>query len=182
MAARAKVVDHKLRTPVLIGVDSGATRVLLHGDDDGGQAVERLELVKILDGPVGVEHHAVHGELRQATHGVPQAHGLALIKLDQGDGVTVLAGGGHKPLQRSDVTRMGDIEHAQADAAVLAAAQRPTGKAGVETKLVHGIHNAPSSLLDHARLPVDHARHRLSGNAGKLGDVCHGHRPTRLVD
>ena len=137
---------------------------------------------KILDGPVCVEHHAVHGELRQATCRVPQAHGLALIKLDQGDGVTVLAGGGHKPLQRSDVARMGDVEHAQADAAVPAAAQRPAGKAGVEAKLVHGVHNALSSLLDHARLPVDHARHRLPGDAGELGDICHGHRPARLVD
>lgn len=178
MPALAEVIYDHRGAAVLIGVDRGAARMLLHRDDDGRQPLHGLEFLEILHGPVRVEDHAVDGQLRQAARDVAQAHRPALIELDERHGVLAVARRGDDAVECGDVAGAGDVEHAQADAPVLAPAQGPSGETRVEAELVHGVHDPLARLLDDARLAVDHARDRLAGHPGEPGDICHGDRAT----
>ncbi len=150
--------------------------MLLHRDDDRGQAGHGLELVEVFHRAVGVEDHAVNGTLRQAARDVAQAHRPSLIELDERHRIAAIARSGNDAVESRHVAGAGDVEHAQAYAAVLPAAQGPAGEAWVEPELIHGVLDALTRLLDDARLTVHHARDRLARDARQARDIRHRHR------
>lgn len=72
------------------------------------------------------------------------------IYFREGNGVSVLIGGGSKALHTVEVACTGNVEHGDADGLKLATAQRPAGKIGAIPQLAHGGTHALLGLGAHA--------------------------------
>ena len=133
-----------------------------------------FKLFEVLDGAIRVEHHAIDGKFRQLPRGILKAHRMRHVELGERHRIPACPSGRGKTVDRCDVARPRDVEHAQTDAPVMTAAQRSAGKAWVKPKLVHSVENLLTRRLHDACLAVDNAGNRLSRNSREFRNVRHG--------
>ena len=144
--------------------------------DAMNKKAEELGLDAVFANPHGLDFGDWEADMHASARDVAKAHRPSLVELDERHRVAAIARRGDDAVESRHVAGAGDVEHAQAYAAVLPAAQGPAGEAWVEAELIHGVLDALACLLDDARLIVHHARDRLARDARQARDVRHRHR------
>ena len=144
-----------------------------------------FKLFEVLDGAIRVEHHAIDGKFRQLPRGILKAHRMRHVELGERHRIPACPSGRGKTVDRCDVARPRDVEHAQTDAPVMTAAQRSAGKAWVKPKLVHSVENLLTRRLHDACLAVDNAGNRLVEKLPRVSQRPpwrHCDRPSRCAN
>ena len=182
VAERAQVVHHEQRAAVLVGVDRGAARVRVHGDEHRVEPGERRVLLEVLGQDVEVDDGPVDWQLPQPARGVGDRVGRHLgPHLDHRDGEALLARGHHHTLEHGQVTHLRHVEGAEPHCAVAPVTQRPTCVVGPKPQPGDGVVHALSREVAHVGLAVHHARDRLLGDARLARDVGHRGGAARLA-
>ncbi len=154
---------------VLVGVDRRAAWVLVHGEQHGGDAGMRHELLEVARLDAHADDEGVDGQRDHPPGRLGERERNPVVHLERGDRVAHLARRREDPLDRCEVPELVDVVQAQAERVVPSAAQGLSGEVGPEAELADGVEHAGARPLAHVGMTVDHARDGSAGRPRRRG-------------